>query len=257
MITDDLLIGARPIELQSYDVSAFDEFKKKFDNWIHSSKQSVVGLPKQCYIVSGLTDAFNQTYGLYNKIGIFKGEYGYHSLVLNDRVTTNLDIADIIIVSHPFSADGMSSHEKLKIADTYNKPIFVDCAFFGICHNIDFDFSKYKNIHSVGFSLSKTFGTGTRRVGLLYTIDKYPVTVYSEWNYNFVSSAENHYELIDKISPDYMVDKYIDAQNAICNELNIIPSNTIIFGLDYSTRFSNFKRGDVNRLCLSAILSTK
>ena len=257
MITDNLLRNARPIEPQFYDLSAFEEFKKKFDNWIHSSTQSVTGLPENSYIVSGLTDAFNQTYALYNKIGIFEGEYGYHNLVLNDRVTTNLDIADVIIVSHPFSADGMSSHDKLKIADTYNKPIFVDCAFFGICHSIDFDFSTYKNIHSVGFSLSKTFGTGRKRVGLLYTIDKYPVTVYSAWNYYFIAGAEIHYDLIDKISPDDLVNKYVDYQVAICNELEIIPSNTIIFGLDYSSRFSQFKRGNVNRLCLSAIMAQR
>lgn len=255
MIEDMILNGATPITSQEYDLPAFVNFKEKFNRWIHSSKQIVKGLPNNSYIVSGLTDAFNQTYGLYHKVGVFPGEYGYHKLIVGDRVTTDLNEADIIIVSHPFSADGMCSHDKLKIADSYNKPIFVDCAFFGLCHGINFDFTQYKNIHSVGFSLSKTFGTGWRRVGLLYTIDRYPVTVYSEWNYHLISSAEIHYNLIDTMTPDDMTYKYIDTQLSICKYLNVSPSNTIIFGLDYSDRYNKFKRGNVNRLCLSTIMA--
>lgn len=250
-----ILKGAVALGTPEYDVESFLKFKNKFDKWIHSSVQTVAGLPENYHIVSGLTDAFNQTYSLYNKIGIFKGEYGYHKLVVEDRVTEDLSAADVIIVSHPFSADGMSSHDKLKIADTYNKPIFVDCAFFGICHDIDFDLTPYKNIHSVCFSLSKTFGTGWRRVGLLYTVDKYPVSVYSEWDYHFIASAEHHYTLIDTMTPDTMVKKHLDSQLAICKELEVTPSNTIIFGLDYTDRYSKFKRGNVNRLCLTALMN--
>ena len=242
------------INIVPFNMEQFSVFKHKFENWIHSSKQQVKGLPGNSYIVSGLTDAFNQTYALYNKIGIFNGEYGYHKMVLGNRVTFNLEEADAIIVSHPYSADGMSAHDKLKLADSYNKPIFVDCAMFGICHNIDFDFTSYKNIHSVGFSLSKSFGTGRRRVGLLYTIDQYPAAIYSDWNYPLLSSAEFHYNLIDTLSPDSTVNKYLSIQLAICKELEVVPSNTVIFGLDYTNRYDEFKRGNVNRLCLSEII---
>lgn len=251
---DKITKAAIAIDLESVDISQFIKFKEKFNEWIHSSTQLVKGLSKSYYIVSGVTDAFNQMYGIYNKIGIFEGEYGYHSLVIKNRVTFNLDEADAIVVSHPFSADGMSSHEKIKIADSYNKPIFVDCAFFGVCHDIDFDFSSYKNIHSVCFSLSKSFGTGLHRVGLLYTIDPYPVTVYSQWHYPLVACAEHHYTLLDTMSPDSMIQKYKDSQLAVCQEFNIIPSNTILFGLDYSEKYISFKRGPVNRLCISHLL---
>lgn len=254
---DKITNAAIAIEPESVDISQFIKFKEKFNKWIHSSTQLVKGLPKSYYIVSGVTDAFNQMYGMYNKIGVFEGEYGYHSLVIKNRVTFNLDDADAIVVSHPFSADGMSSHEKIKIADSYNKPIFVDCAFFGVCHDINFDFSSYKNIHSVCFSLSKSFGTGLHRVGLLYTVDPYPVTVYSQWHYPLVVCAEHHYTLLDTISPDSMIKKYKDAQLAVCKEFNLIPSNTILFGLDYSEKYVSFKRGPVNRLCISYLLKQK
>jgi hypothetical protein len=236
------------------DLNDIKNFKEQFHNWIHSSRQIITGLPKNKYLVSGLTDAFNQTYSLYNKIGVFDGEYGYHHLVWGDeRVTTNLDEADVIIVSHPFSADGMCSHERLRIADTYNKPIFVDCALFGTCTNINFDFTAYKNIHSVGFSLSKSFATGWRRVGLLYTLDKYPVSVYEQWDYPLLACAEYHYSLLTTMTPDTIADRYRQQQLEICTDLDLMPSNTIIFGLDYKQRYPEFLRGNVGRVCITRL----
>ena len=249
--------SAKPITLERINLDNYRKFRNKFNQWILSSIQPVLGLPKDFYVVSGLTDAFNQTYGLYQKIGIFNGEYGYHQFAVKSRVTTDLSQADVIIVSHPFSADGMSAHDKLTIADSYNVPIFVDCAFFGACKSISFDFTSYKNIQSVCFSLSKTFGTGRHRVGLLYTDAVYPVTVYDVWQYPLVASAEHHYKLLDTLGPDDLVEKYGSAQNEICAELGVMPSNTVMFGLDYTDRYKRFKRGNVNRLCISDLISER
>ena len=247
---------ALPIDFNlSLNVDKYVEFIDLYDKWIHSSKQTVSGLPKHKFIVSGITDAFNQLYGLYNKIGIFDGEYGYHKLVIGDRVTNNLNEADCIVVSHPFSANGESSHDLIEIADQYNKPIFVDCAFFGVCHDINFDFTRYKNIHSVCFSLSKLFGTGLNRVGLLYTIDKFPVSVYHEWKYPLISQALQHHHLIQMRTPDYAYNTYKQRQIEICQKLKLQPSSTIIFGLSNSDRYKEYRRGNYNRVCISALLN--
>lgn len=244
--------AARPIEFYGdFNLESFKEFHNKFEKWILSSNQTVAGLPGKSYIVSGITDAFHQTYSMYNKIGIYDGEYGYHQKVFPNRVTNKLNQADVIIISHPFSADGKDSHLKISEADKLGIPIFIDCAFFGICSGINFDFSKYKNVHSVCFSLSKTFGTGWQRVGLLYTKDRYPVRQYSDWQYPFTAAAKYHYDLIDRIGPDDTYKKYRLQQERICDTMGIIPSPTVIFGLDYSDRFNQFRRGNVNRLCIS------
>jgi hypothetical protein len=247
----EFLKSAKAPEFDSSGLAEFDQFKKQFHHWVHSSVQPVRGLPKKYYVVSGITDAFNQTYSLYQRVGVFEAEYGYHSLVLGDRVTTDLNTADCIIVSHPFSADGLCSHHLLAAADRFNVPIFVDCAFFGICHSISFDFSKYRNIHSVCFSLSKSMGTGFNRVGLLYTRDPLPVTHYTQWGYPFLSAAKHHYQLISQLGPDDMVKRYRKQQEQICDQHGLIPSNTVIFGLDYSLEYKEFNRGTVNRLCLT------
>ena len=248
---------ALPIEPNlSTDLISFLSFVDKFDRWVHSSQQTVAGLPSgDPVIVSGITDAFNQLYGLYDKIGILDGEYGYHKLVLGDRVTTNLIEADCIVISHPFSADGMSSEALLYELDTYNKPIFVDCALFGVCNNISFDFTDMNNIHSVCFSLSKSMGTGLNRVGLLYSKDNFPAKIYKEWSYPLISQALLHNDLIERILPDHMYNKYRKKQLEVCKELNITPSDTVIFGYDYSDKYKEYKRGPVNRLCISGLLN--
>lgn len=238
-------------------ISQFERFSKLYHRWIHSSSQPVQGLPQQRFIVSGVTDAFNQLYGLYERIGVFNGEYMYHEHVLGDRVTTNLEDADCIVISHPFSGDGNSSHDRIKQADKLGIPIFIDCALFGVCYDIDFNFENYKNIHSVCFSLSKVFGTGLNRVGLLYTKDKFACSVYSTWDYPLLSSAEDHYTLIMTIGPDDLPTKYKNAQNNICKDLELTPSSTVIFGLDYTDKYIDYKRGDTNRVCITTLLEDK
>lgn len=252
-----LLKGAVPIDLNMDVENIYDDFQNKFDNWIHKYNGIVKGLPKNRYTVSGITDAFNQLYGMFNKIGIFDGEYGYHKLVFPDRITHNFAEADVIIVSHPFSADGLSSYDKLQIADSFNKPIFVDCAWLGICQDIDFDFSEFKNIHTVAFSLSKSFGTGWYRVGQIYTEAKYPVSVYEEWFYPLLSSVKYHYDLIDKYDPNFIPNKYKQKQIEVCKEYKLTPSKTVMFGLDNTERYIEFKRGNVNRVCISLLLRDK
>ena len=107
--------AAVPIEFHgSWDMDSYADFHSRFDKWIKSSNQLVSGLPcEHGFIVSGITDAFHQTYSLYNTIGVYEGEYGYHQKVFPERVTHNLTKADVIIISHPFSADGECSHSKI------------------------------------------------------------------------------------------------------------------------------------------------
>lgn len=247
--------SATAFRWKSYATDEYTKFNQRYHDWIHSSKQTVKGLPEKRFIVSGVTDAFNQTYSLYKRIGIFHGEYEYHQTMFGGkRVTTDLNQADVIIVSHPFAADGMSSLQRLAIADSYNKPIFVDCAFFGICRDISFDFTQFKNIHSVCFSLSKTFGTGHHRVGLLYTIDNYPVCFYDDLLYPLTACAEFHYEILDTLGPDDRAEYYRQHQETVCRDIGLVPSNTVMFGLDYNNRFNHLRRGDVNRMCLTKLL---
>ena len=112
------------------DQMALSEFEHAFHIWVHSSVQEIKGLPRKKYIVSGVTDAFNQLYSLYNKIGIFNGEYGYHKRVLGDRVTEDFREADCIVVSHPLVqmvTAHMRNSEK-QIVTEYQSLLIVHCS---------------------------------------------------------------------------------------------------------------------------------
>jgi hypothetical protein len=40
----------------------------------------------------------------------------------------------------------------------------------------------------------------------------------------------------------------------MCEKLDLTPSNSVIFGLDYKNKFNEYSRGgDINRLCFSRI----
>lgn len=260
MNRSSITTSAVPIEFhKNTTLDRYNKFIIDFKNWIFSAENTVSNLPESYYITSGITDALNQTYMLYDKIGIFKGEYGYHELIAKNKIVYDLNKADVIILSHPFSADGMSSLEKIEYANSFGKPIFVDCAFFGICSStISFDFFKYENIESVAFSLSKAFGTGWHRVGLLFTNNRnYPSALYQNWHYDLISSAEAHFDIIDNLTPNTIYRKYRNLQIEICKDLDLIPSDTVLFGLDYTSKYNKFKRGNVNRVCISNLMRDK
>ena len=69
MVADNTLLTAaraigygNPID----KIIPFEDFTKQFQFWVHSSTQKVAGLPnkRNPNIVSGITDAFNQLYGM-------------------------------------------------------------------------------------------------------------------------------------------------------------------------------------------------
>ena len=53
-----------------------------------------------------------------------------------------------------------------KICDKLNVPVFIDCAYFSVCRNLNFDLDR-PCIRGVSFSMSKAFyGTERLRIGL-------------------------------------------------------------------------------------------
>ena len=61
---------------------------------------------------------------------------------------------------------------------------------------------------------------------------------------------------MDAWGPDYIPNKYMKAQMVVCNQLQIKPTNCVIFGSKQSGgEHDQFNRGnDLTRLCLSKLL---
>jgi len=254
-----------------YNCLENDSITKDFCNcylaWISSTKNnSVRGLEKFSHAVysNGTTQSFEMFY-IKNKnrrFRCFKGEYVYHQLAWRNNwpnwkfiEDNNLDRNDAVIISLPFSDTG-NKHEKMDwLLEQCNRleiPVLVDCAYFGTCSGIDFNFN-HECITDLVFSLSKTFPVAHARIGLRLTRvdDDDLMFVYDKINYNNRIGAKLGLDLIRSYSADYIYDKYSNQQKIKCKELDIVPSDTVLFGIDYEDRYPEYNRGSsTNRLGL-------
>ncbi len=215
-------------------------FKDTYHQWILSNKLfPIVGLNnfRYRYITNGITEAFTDFYDrpvLY----VFENEYNYHKELGQRTVKSIEEVPNYsrLVVSYPFSGTGNVREDWNDIIDYCNKmhiEIFIDCCFFGIS-KVDRLNLNHDCITHVAFSLSKTFATGGIRTGVLYKRHKTttPVTIANDHHYVQLAGCHLHYHLINNIKPEFIYNKYRDKQISLCKELNMIPSDTVIFGID-------------------------
>ena len=246
-----------------------EEFCSKYKKWILSSKlNSINGLdrfPFMCYS-NGTTEAFDKFYvkNRTRRFRCFRGEYVYHRLTwrnswpdwcwLDDEC---LDANDAVVVSLPFSDTGNAHrlHEALlDKCDELGIPVLVDCAYFGICEGLNFNFN-HKCITDITFSLSKVFPVAHARIGMRFTRidDDDPLFVVNKIGYTNRLGPQIGLQLINKFSPDYIYIKYRDRQLEICKDLNVTPSRTVLFGIG-GEQWAEYNRGTAtNRLSFNKV----
>jgi hypothetical protein len=242
-------------------------FCETYSQWILKSKNNTVsGLENFKYPVysNGTSQTFDMFYIKNHKkrFRCFKGEYIYHQLAWRNNWSDwkfieddDLRPGDAVIISLPFSDTGnahIETNRVLKICDFLNIPVLIDCVFFGCCSNVIFDFN-HDCITDVVFSLSKTFPVAHARIGMRFTRtdDDDLMSVYHKINYNNRLSAKLGLELIKKFTPDHIYNKYVIQQLELCKNLNVVPSNTVLFGLDHNNLYPEYNRGSfTNRLGL-------
>lgn len=247
------------------DISAI--FLQRYKEWILKTKNNIIkGLDLFPYYVysNGTSQAFDMFYmkNREKRFRCFRGEYVYHQLAWRNNWPAwkfiedeDLSLNDAVVISLPFSDTG-NQHDKmhwlLAKCNELKIPVLVDCAYFGICSDIEFDF-RYDCITDVTFSLSKTFPVAHARIGIRFTKvdDDDLMFVYNKINYNNRISAGLAIQLFETFGPDYIYDKYNFQQRVLCERLFVIPSNTVIFGIDTNNRYPEYNRGsDTNRLGL-------
>lgn len=250
-----------------WDDNITKDFCDNYVSWIRlTTNNTITGLEnfKHSVFSNGTSQAFDMFYIKHKgrRFRCFKGEYIYHQLAWRNDwpdwkfiEDDDLRIDDAVVISLPFSDTG-NNHEQmewfLEKCSILKIPVLVDCVYFGTCSNINFNFN-YDCITDVVFSLSKTFPVAHARIGmrLTRTDDDDLMFVYNKINYNNRISAKLGIELIKKYGPDYIYNKYVNQQHELCEKLKIVPSNTILFGLDYNNQYPEYNRGsNVNRLGL-------
>lgn len=248
-------------------------FLDSYSEWIRGS-QSVTwqGLDRFQHKVycNATTEAFDKFYMKNNqrRFRCFRGEYMYHQLAWRNCWPNWLFLdddalapGDAVVISTPF-ADTGNIHpryqEILEQADNLDIPVLVDCAYFGICYDLEIDLS-HRCITDVTFSLSKTFPLSHARIGMRLTLvdDDDPLCVVNKTNYTNRIGAGLGLEFIKNYSADYISDRYKTTQHLFCEQLGAIPSHCVIFGLG-DQKWQQYNRGaGTNRLALFRYLASR
>lgn len=247
-------------------------FVARYRDWILSSRLNdfgaIASFPIGCYS-NGTSEAFDKFY-LRNhgrRFRCFQGEYMYHAAswrnyfpqwcrIEQDEIRSN----DAVVMSLPFSDTGTVHpfmNDVLKQCNRLGVPVLLDCAFFGICQEIRLD-CDLESVTDITFSLSKSFPVANLRIGLRLTRqdDDDSLLVHHKTNYVNRVGAGVAIELMERFSPDYNCDRWRSQQHAFCQELDLTPSDTVIFGIDNKNHFPEYSRGgSSNRICFAKYFS--
>ena len=247
-----------------------NRYFETFQQWIKATRNNVIkGLDQfGCMTFSaGTTESFDKFYLKHRDRGFrcFRGEYLYHRLVWQNQSLNwqylddgPIQAGDAVIISLPF-ADTGSTH-RLYTRDLLDRcgeldvPILIDCAFFGICGFIEFDFSHHA-IKEITFSLSKIVPASTLRIGIRFArqTDGDGIDIYNATQYiNCLGMAAGTL-IMQQHHADETYDRYRKKQIDWCNKYDLLASDTVIFGLDTKHLYDHYNRGypHSNRLCFA------
>ena len=262
-VMDPTILNSLPDLLQVDSES----FCKKYIEWINSGTlNTITGLENFPYAVysNGTTEAFDKFYMKNNKrrFRCFRGEYVYHQIAWRTSwpdwkflEEEPLQQNDAVVISLPFSDTGNEHLQMQNVLQTCTDlkiPVLIDCVYFGVCSNINFDFN-HECITDITFSLSKAFPLAYARVGMRLTKvdDDDTLLMLHKIEYTNRIGASLGIELMKNYSPDYIVNKYKQTQLHLCDTLGINPSNTVLFGIDTLNNYPEYNRGgNTNRLGL-------
>jgi hypothetical protein len=255
-----------------YDEKILPDFLNTYYEWIKSSKlNNLQGLEKfnNLSFVHGTSQSFDFFYAANKdrRMRCFKGDFIYHKIAWNSFYPgweyiedDYIKKGDAVIISLPFSdygAEHPMTQEVLNQCDELGVPVFIDCAYYSIGKNINFNLDR-PCIEGVSFSLSKAFyGAERLRVGLRCKrkYDDDPADLITDFQMMAKIAAGVGLELCNNFEPDYNHNTYGKLQDKICRDLNIKPSDCVIFGLADKNHelFSDYSRGtDWRRVCVSS-----
>ena len=134
-------------------------------------------------------------------------------------------------------------------------PVALDIAYVGSTAIKKIEINK--NIDHVFFSLSKPFGIRNVRTGWYFSRkpdENLEALTYSAKYYNYYAN-EVAETIINNFDIDYIHSKLHPYQRKICDELNFVASDSVWLATTTDIKYNKFKRGGVNRVCISEEIS--
>ncbi len=285
--------GARPIknkevsdfhfhiDKNSLKIPTLDEYQTIWREWInYSDCKSLQGLDAFTFAdyTQGTSQAFDQFILRHSKdrqIIVLDGDFQYHACLgkhldfkripYPHYLEEHLDGLGLhaLIISAPFSDFG-SIHSDfehiMEVCNVHDVPVCLDLAYWGISKNMHINLNDFPAIKEVTCSLSKPFHTlENHRVGIRFTRDYVDdgVSMLNEVKMQNEYSMALGIEYMRNFSPDYNWQKYKTLYEDICQEQDLVYTDTIIFGLGDEIRHSEFNRGVSGnyRVCVSEWLA--
>lgn len=133
-------------------------------------------------------------------------------------------------------------------------PVALDLAYLGSTPVRKIQIPK--NVQYVFYSLSKPFGVRNVRTGWMFTRNpdaRLDALIYGAKYYNYYATqvAET---IISNFDLDFVHKMYYNEQVRICNELNLIPSDSVWIATTTNEEYEKFRRaGNIARLCLAGV----
>ena len=251
-----------------------NEYFQTFKEWMFSTHnvQGHQQYDQICY-THGTTESFSQFYIRYRnakRLRIKKGDYFYHSMMqklwYGDKFAwlddDEIREGDVVALSVPFSQTGDvpgNLEHMLNECDKKSVPVLLDMAYLNIAKGLDINL-EHTCIEYITSSLSKVFPLELSRVGIRLQKKKFEDQLYviNEDGYNYIN-LQNCYvatKMMKQFPADYIYDKYLPKQKEYCEELDLVPSKCVIFGLDYKEQHTQYKRREDDkeaRLCFSRV----
>jgi hypothetical protein len=275
-LTDPVVVAAldnilRDLDLAKISTITNNDHDRVWRNWITSaSYHRVQGLDTLPYsaFVPGTTDAFGEFIARYpsSRVRVSRNDFvltkilakswNRHLVYLEDEP---LSANDCAIISLPFSGNGSYYSNWLEFldqADEFGVPVFVDAAYFGISHGIQYPLDR-TCIKDFTISLSKNFAGNPLRLGIRFTKDLIDDGVTAGLLGSDIFDRLGAYiaiELLKTFSHSWTIDRYLPVSQAILQQFNLAATNTVTLALGNKT-MQEFKRGDYIRVVISDEIS--
>jgi len=215
---------------------------------------------------NGSTEAFDKFYHkhMHRKLRFLRGEYLYHQIMgkryfkestyIDDDILITQD--DVVVMSVPFSDTGSVPKNYTKImeaCESLKVPVLLDMAYINLAIDLQINVD-YQCIETITTSLSKVFPVAYSRIGMRMQRENLDDTLdaYEQNSYLNTHSVNIGHALIKKYEADYSYHKYRPQQLSFCNMLDLTPSDSFIFGIDYENKSQEYNRGGPsNRFCFA------
>jgi hypothetical protein len=216
-------------------------YKTNIIDWL----KPIIDLSEFCvYPTNGITEGLNWWYNReIRSVYLDQGEYQWIAPKSNNSDAIKYQ-------SIPSSSDG-------NFCDiTDNKPVALDLAYIGSTQVKKIHISK--NVEYVFYSLSKSFGVSNIRTGWFFSRvqdKKLESITYDAKYYNYFAHACAE-SIINNFDIDYVYKKLSYKQTKICNDLDLIPSDSVWIATTTNQEYAKFRRkNNIARICLSGVMN--